>query len=311
MTVFEIRLPITGSRPARKVSTISVLVSGSRTPSSGSTHDQVDGGEHRVERRDAHLGEDDAPERLAEPAGPLGQRLGQRRARRRPRAISLQRDHGADHHADQRVEEAPPDLGAERLQLPGVLAQPGHPFVLQLVGVGGELGWPARPGGAPWRFRGCPPSGRAAPAGSPCAAARKNAMSADDREGQRGDDEHRQEGDRHALPGLPAAADERQPARQDVHQLVDREPAQQRRQQVQMEDQEQRQGGEDPGGDLGGRGTGPRPGVRGGLRAFMASRLLESRFREVSYPRGGRTWPCRKDAPPSEASEGLRTSSAG
>ena len=37
MTVFEIRLPITGSSPATKVTAISVFVSGRCTPNSGST----------------------------------------------------------------------------------------------------------------------------------------------------------------------------------------------------------------------------------------------------------------------------------
>ena len=77
---------------------------------------------------------------------------------------------------------------------------------------------------------------------------------ADDGEGQRRDDEHREETHGDELASLAAAADEMQPARQDVDDLVDGEPADQRRQYVEMEDQEEGEAGEDPGGDLGGGG---------------------------------------------------------
>ena len=170
-------------------------------------------------------------------------------------AASLQRDQGADHHADQRVKEAPPDLRPDRLALPGVLAQPGDPLVLQLVGVvrdlGGEPGREMLLGGLE-DVRHLAEQRRQA---RRSAAAAEERDDADDGEGQGGDDEHRQDGDRPALPRLPAAADEMQLAAEDVHQLVDREPPQQRRQQVEMEDQEQDQGGEGPGSDLDGRGA--------------------------------------------------------
>ena len=99
ITEFEIRLPTTGRRPARKVTTIIVLVSGRDTKERQDT-DQVDRREEGIERRDAYLREDDAAEGFAQPEDAFGQRAGERRAFGIAQRVA-QRDHGADDHADQ------------------------------------------------------------------------------------------------------------------------------------------------------------------------------------------------------------------
>ena len=164
--MFEIRLPTTGSRPARKVSDDQRLGQRQLDAEQGEHHDQVEGGEHGVERRDAHLGEDDAPERVAEAAGPLGQRPASGRAARAGRA-SCSETRAPMTMPISAWTKTRPICAPKICSSPACSRSHGDPFVLQLVGVVGDLG--GEPGGEvlPGGLEDVRHLGRAAPAGSP------------------------------------------------------------------------------------------------------------------------------------------------
>jgi len=170
------------------------------------------------------------------------------------------------------VDEAAADLGADRLQLAGVDAEPGDPEVPELVGVVRDLTRQPRRQMSLGGLEDVRHLGeQRREAGDPGAAAEEGHQPDDD-EGEGGDDEHGQDDHRPTFPRRSPAAHERQLLAEDVHQLVGRIPPEERRQQVEVEDQEEGQRHQEPGGDLDRRRAARLPEGAGGDRVLDGGR---------------------------------------
>ena len=123
IAVFEIRLPMIGSRPTTKVIATRVLTSGRSTPNSGQRDAEVEPREERVDRRDPELREDHAPERGRQASGLSRDALGERAPVRVLRGL-LQRQQRADDHAHQHMNQRAPEIAAGELQRARVRTQP-------------------------------------------------------------------------------------------------------------------------------------------------------------------------------------------
>jgi hypothetical protein len=136
MTVFEIRLPMTGSSDATKVTAIIVFTSGRWIPRPAAAP-RVDAREGRVDQRDPELREHDLVEGVGEAVRAHGQ-VGRERPGDAYVRDLAQREHRADHERDQRLREQQQRARAHGLQLRDVAAQPFEELVLDLHGVVGQ-----------------------------------------------------------------------------------------------------------------------------------------------------------------------------
>jgi hypothetical protein len=184
---------------------------------------------------------------MGDKGDPDCQRAGQRPQLTRGGVVG-QRDHAADHHANEDLDEHPRDMLAGGLQHAGMAPEPARGRILQLLGIGRQIGLgPVRQMAA----RGIDHIGHLlhqhGQALRPVVEQAQQAQHGEQQ--QRGDDEP--EGDKGGDPaGGMAHARQPQPGGGGLDQFEHQQPRQERRQKAQLKHREQPRGRQDPGRHL-------------------------------------------------------------
>ncbi len=159
------------------------------------------------------------------------------RTTRRLRKCHLQGQHGAQDHADQQMHDDPGRVCAGQLQLAGMLAEPRHDGVTNLLGIARQVVDDERRQLCARTFNDRPHAfeqdGRVAALGS------KVGDAAGNREAEEAHNGRRQQGNQYPMC-LGAGQQALQPRGKSIDQGVDQQAGQQHRQQVQVQDQPQR-----------------------------------------------------------------------